>query len=105
MRYAVIKLNGNQYKVQEGQELLVDKLNDKNAKAEIMLMVDGENVTVGKPLLDGASVDFSVTEDEVKGKKLYIQKFKAKSRYRKRTGFRPVYSKITIGKFTEKKSK
>ncbi len=102
MKYAVVQIKGTQYKVTEDQELLVDKLNNETPKAELLLMVNDDTVTVGKPFLAG-SVDISILEPEVKGKKLVIQKFKAKSRYRRKTGFRPVYSKIKIGKISMKK--
>ncbi len=105
MKYAVIKINGSQYKVSEGQELLVDKLSSDKLKADVLLTVDGNTIAVGKPLLPNLSVSLKLIEEEVKGEKLTIQKFKAKSRYRRKTGFRPLYSKIMVESISAKKSK
>lgn len=105
MKYAVIKINGSQYKVTEGQEIFVDKLQDKAAKAEVMLLVDDDTVKLGNPYLGNAEVGLKIVADEVKGKKLIIQKFKAKSRYRRKNGFRPVYTKVLVESISDKRSK
>jgi len=99
MKYAVIKIQGHQYKVSEGDEILVDKLEGK-PEAEILLTVADEKVTVGKPIVKDAKVTFKVVEPVVKGEKLYIRKYKAKSRYRRKTGFRPKYTKLLVQKVT-----
>ncbi len=96
MKYAVLKIAGKQYKVTEGEELLVNKINDTKVASEVLLVVDGEKVHLGKPLVEGAKVVLKLETPEVKGEKLYISKYKAKSRYRRRTGFRQVYSKIKV---------
>lgn len=100
MKYAVIKIKGHQYRVNEGDELLVDKISDKKVQADILLMVDGEKVNVGKPLLATSKVAIKIVKDEEKGKKLDVYKYKAKSRYRKHTGFRPVFSRVVVEKFS-----
>ena len=99
MKYAVIKFQGHQYKVSEGQELLVDKLVGKS-EPEVLLVADADKVTVGKPTLKDAKVKVKVVAGEEKGEKLHIFKFKAKSRYRRKTGFRPVYSRVLIEKIS-----
>lgn len=103
MKYAVIKLQGHQYKVEEGTTILVDKLADpKKPDPRVLLLVDGDKVTVGKPEVKGASVTFKVLAEEEKGEKVTVLKYKAKSRYRRKTGFRPVYTKLQVSKITSK---
>lgn len=98
-KYAVIKLAGHQYKVSEGETVLVDHLLDKKVEPEVLLVVDDKKVTVGKPTVEKAKVAVKILGEE-KGLKIDIYKYKAKSRYRKHTGFRPLYTKIEIGKIT-----
>lgn len=98
MKYAVIRIKGHQYKVEEGQELLVDKINSEKPEFDVLLVVNNSAVKVGKPVVKGSSVKLKVLEKEVAGDKLYVQKFKAKSRYRKKIGFKPVYSKLLVEK-------
>ncbi len=99
MKYAVIKYQGHQYRVSEGEEILVDKLLDKS-KPEVLLFVDDGQVKVGKPILKEAKVKIKILAEEEKGEKLDIYKFKAKSRYRRHTGFRPQYTKLLIEKIS-----
>jgi len=98
MNYAVIRLQGHQYKVAEGEEILVDKISEKTPVIDVLLLVDDKKVHLGKPTLN-AKVDYKVLGEE-KGKKLLVRKYKAKSRYRKRIGFRPQYTKLLIKKIT-----
>ena len=99
-KYAVIRIKGNQYKVTEGQELLVDKLRDKKIEPEVLLLVDDGKVKVGKPTAKDTKVKIKILKEEEKGKKLYVQKYKAKSRYRKKIGFRPVYTRLLVEKIS-----
>jgi len=96
MKYAVIRIKGQQYKVSEGDEILVGKLVDKKPKAEVLLLADNGKVKVGKPTVKGAKVKIKIVKQEEKGEKLYVQKFKAKSRYRRKMGFRPLYTRLLI---------
>lgn len=100
MKYAVIALQGHQYKVSEGEEFLVDKLGETKPEAEVLLVVNDDKVTVGKPNVKGAKVSLKIVTEEVKGEKIHIRKFKAKSRYRRKTGFRPKYTKLLVQKIT-----
>ncbi len=98
MKYAVIKFAGKQYKVEEGKEILVDKLVDpKKITPDVFLVVDGDKVSVGKPTLK-TEVKLKVITELEKGKKVEIYKFKAKSRYKRHTGFRPQYTRILVEK-------
>jgi len=98
MKYAVIAISGTQYKVEENQSITVDKF-DPNIKStdQVLLTVNDDKVTVGNPLVKGASVDFELIRD-FQGEKLRVSTFKAKSRYRKTRGFRAQLSDIKITK-------
>lgn len=95
MKYAVISLQGHQYKVEEGQEILVDSLGGEKPDPKVFLVVDGKAVKIGTPEVSGAKVSLKVLGEE-KGKKLYVQTFKAKSRYRRKKGFRPLYTHLLV---------
>ena len=100
-KFAVIKTKGQQFKVSEGDEILIGKLSEKEKpELEVLLISNGEKVKVGKPFVKGASVKVKIVEREEKGKKLHIETFKAKSRYRKKKGFRPVHTRLKIEKIT-----
>jgi len=100
MKYAVIEIKGTQYKVKEGDEILVDKLGKDKSEARVLLVSDGKKVSVGKPEVKGAKVKMKVLEAELKGKKVSVQTFKAKSRYRRKIGFRPQLSKLLVEKIS-----
>ena len=98
-KYAVIRIKGQQFKVSEGDEILVGKLGEKEKpEAEVLMVGGGKTSKIGKPVVKGAKVALKVLEAEEKGKKLHVKKFKAKSRYRKKIGFRPVYTRLQVGK-------
>ncbi len=98
MKYAVLRVNGKQYKAREGEEILVDKMLDLKAEPEVLMIVDEDKVSVGTPILTDTKVVTKVVEPEVKGIKVDVLKYKAKSRYRKHTGFRAVYTKLLVEK-------
>ncbi len=95
-KYAVIKIQGHQYQVSEKDEILVDYLGETKPVADVLMVsVDGK-VTLGKPVLTDVKVALKVVDVEVKGEKIYVAKYKAKSRYRRRIGFRPKYTKLLV---------
>jgi large subunit ribosomal protein L21 len=98
-KYAVIDIKGNQYKVKEGDEILVDRL-VKEPETRVLLVVDGDKVKIGKPKVRGAKVKTKMLKEKVKGKKLTVLTYKAKSRYRRKVGFRPVFSRLFIDKIS-----
>ena len=100
MKYAIIEIKGQQYKVSEGDEILVGKLGKEKPEAEVLLVKSDKTVKVGKPTVKGAKVALKVIKDEEKGKKLHVQTFKAKSRYRRKIGFRPVFTRLKVTKIT-----
>lgn len=96
MKYAIIRLGGSQYKVEEGQELLVNKLNTKDVSSEVLLVKNDKDLDLGTPTLKESRVKLSLVSELEKGDKLYVSKYKAKSRYRKRVGFRHEYSRVKV---------
>lgn len=96
--YAVIKTGGKQYRVREGDEILVEKLSadaGQKVRIEDVLMVkDDSGVYLGKDL-KGAYVEAEVLGIE-KGEKIIVFKYRAKKRYRRKTGHRQNYTRIKI---------
>lgn len=106
MNYAVIESGGKQYKVQKGDIIQVDRLEIEESKTvtfdKVLLLVEEKTVKVGKPYLKNASVKGKVLENK-KGEKTHVLRFRAKSRYRRRTGHRPHISEIEISSINDKK--
>ena len=99
-KYAVIKVSGKQYKVSEGEEILVDKITSEKPEITVLLVSDGEKVTLGKPNVAKAEVKVKVIKAVEKGEKLDVYKYKSKSRYRRHIGFRPSYTRLLIEKIS-----
>jgi len=100
-KFAVIRIGGKQYRVSEGEEILVDKLIDtKKVSPEILLFVDGEKIDIGKPVLAKAKVTVKVLVEVEKGEKIDVFKYKAKSRERRHVGFRAKYTRLLIEKIS-----
>ncbi len=98
--FAIIKTGGKQYKVSEGDILKVEKIEaEAGDKIEFdqVLMVAGDDVKVGSPVVEGAKVSAEVL-DQKKDKKIVIFKFKAKKNYRKKKGHRQPYTLVKIEK-------
>ncbi len=96
--YAIIRTGGKQYKVEAGDEILVEKLEAENGSEvsfEVLMLCDGETVTVGKPVVEGVVAKAEVI-DQVKGKKVIVFKYKAKKNFRKKQGHRQPYTKVKI---------
>ncbi len=96
--YAVIELGGKQYKVSTGQLLDVEQLPEAAGQQvevdHVLMVVDGQDVTVGTPLVDGATVRATVT-GQINGDKVRIFKYSGK-RYRRRQGHRQPYTRLRI---------
>ncbi len=69
----------------------------------VLLIADGDRLTVGKPIIQGARVA-ATSQGEGKGKKIIVFKYKAKTRYSKKTGHRQFYTRLTIDKISEPKA-
>ncbi len=101
---AVVTIGGKQYLVADNETLLVDRLPDgtKELKLDALLTIDGEKTAVGAPTVKGAVVTAKVVDDEVKGEKLRIIRYKAKKRVDTQTGHRQKYTRIQIEKIAAK---
>ncbi|HBL52215.1 MAG: 50S ribosomal protein L21 [Candidatus Blackburnbacteria bacterium RIFCSPHIGHO2_02_FULL_39_13] len=105
MKYAVISNGGKQYKVSEGDELLLDRMSTEPGKDiefdQVLLVVENGNVGIGQPTVKGCRVVGKILSDE-KGEKIDVVRYKAKSRYRKKIGYRHSYTKVVIEKISSK---
>ena len=97
---AVVRIGGKQYIVAEKETLLVDLLPEgtKELTPDVLMVLDGEKSVVGTPLVKGVSVTAKVVEDEVKGDKIRVIRYKSKKRVHTETGHRQKYSRIEISK-------
>ena len=99
--YAVIKTGGKQYKVSEGEKLKIEKLEvdpgNKVTFKEVLMVADGDNVQLGSPLVEKASVEAKVIS-QGKGKKVNILKFRRRKHSMKQQGHRQLFTEIQIGK-------
>lgn len=97
--YAVVVTGGKQYRVEAGSTLDVERLaGDPGASVtfdRVLMIGDGDQVTVGTPVVAGASVSGTVISQTL-GPKLIIFKFKQKVKYRRRTGYRQHLTRVRI---------
>ncbi|MFO7663826.1 MAG: 50S ribosomal protein L21 [Chloroflexota bacterium] len=97
--YAIVESGGRQYRAEEGHTFSVEKLpyevGDQVELANVLLLANGETVQVGQPTIAGASVKATVVE-QYRGKKIFVFKYRAKLRYRRRRGHRQDYTRLRI---------
>ena len=108
MKYAIVESGGKQYRAVEGQHVDVDRLplevGAKVSLDQVLLLADGDKVSIGTPLVDGASVKATVAE-QFKGRKILVFKYRSGTNYRKRRGHRQQYTRLMIEKIAAAKSK
>lgn len=100
--YAIVEISGKQYKVQEGDIVFVDRIENAEEGSKItfdkvLLLSDDKKVTVGQDSIKGAKVEATVV-GHGKSKKIIVFKYKAKKNYRRTQGHRQPYTKIQIEK-------
>jgi large subunit ribosomal protein L21 len=97
--YAVLSSGGKQYRVEPGSTVLMERLPSEPGDSvlfdRVLLIGDGDDVTVGTPVVSGATVSGTVLGEEL-GPKLVIFKFKQKVKYRRRTGHRQHLQRVRI---------
>lgn len=97
--YAIIETGGKQYKVENGDRVVVEKLNVADGEAvvfdKVLVLADEAGVKVGTPYVEGVTVEGTAVETG-KGKKVVIFKYKAKKDYRKKQGHRQPYTMVKI---------
>lgn len=101
MNWAVIRTGGKQYKVAEGEQVDIEKLDKKDGESvkfdEVLLVSTDSSVKVGKPLVEKSSVKAKVVSN-FRDKKIRVVKFKSKSKYLRTNGHRQSKTKVLIEK-------
>jgi large subunit ribosomal protein L21 len=97
--FAIVETGGKQYRVAEGDVIEVEKLavpeGETVTLSRVLMVGDGEDARVGKPVIEGASVEARVV-DQGRGPKLIVFKYKAKERYRRKLGHRQSITRLRI---------
>ena len=97
--YAVIRTGGKQYRVAPGDTVEVEKLGgaigDTLTLSDVLLVADGDNVRVGQPVVEGATVTAKLT-GQYKGTKIMVFKYRPKKRIRVRKGHRQFIPRLQI---------
>jgi len=105
MAYAVIQTGGKQYRVAEGDEIEVEKLDVETGKktefSEVLLVANGSSVTIGAPHVAGATVTAEVV-DQFKDDKVIAFKFKRRKGYHRTVGHRRQLTKLKIESISTK---
>ena len=99
--YAIVEINGQQFQVEEGKKLFINRLKDaeagKTVEFDKVLLVDNNGtVTVGAPTVSGAKVVVEVVNPLVKGDKVIVFKMKRRKDYRKKNGHRSQFTEVEI---------
>ena len=101
--YAIIRTGGKQYQVEAGDTLRVEKLQgevgDTLELSEVLLLVDGEAVKIGQPVVEGAKVVAKIVE-QGRHKKVIVFKKKRRQGYQVKKGHRQMYTALTIETIT-----
>jgi large subunit ribosomal protein L21 len=96
--YAVIKTGGKQYRVSEGDRLRVEKLEGATGdfvELNEVLMLGGERVAVGSPMVAGAKVSAQILTQGI-GKKIIVFKMRRRKRYRNKNGHRQPFTELRV---------
>jgi large subunit ribosomal protein L21 len=105
--YAVVNSGGKQYKVQQGEVLRVEKISGDVGSPvtfdRVLMFADGDNVSIGQPVLDGVSVEGHIVE-QGKAKKIIVFKYKRRKRFRRKKGHRQQFTAVQIDSIKAKGS-
>ena len=97
--YAVVEINGKQYRAEQGQVLKVDRIDQEagsNVSFDKVLLLSGDaGIKVGSPYVEGASV-LAVIDSEIKADKVIVFKYKPKKDYRRKQGHRQRYTVLKV---------
>ena len=99
--YAIVEINGQQFKVEEGKKLFVNHMKDVEAGKtvefdKVLLVANEGSVQVGAPTVSGAKVVCEVVNPLVKGEKVIVFKTKRRKDSRKRNGHRQQYTQVEV---------
>ncbi len=99
MKYAIIESGGKQYRAVEGSMIEVDRMDveigQQVSLPSVLLLVDGDQIAVGTPVVDKARVSATVVE-HVKGPKIVVFHYRPKKRIRTKTGHRQQYTRLQV---------
>lgn len=96
--YAIIRTGGKQYRVEQGEQIQVEKLNAEVGETvtfDVLMQGEGSDVKIGAPIVEGVSVTAKIVEHG-KGPKIRVFKYKPKKDYRRTQGHRQPYSLVEI---------
>ncbi len=97
--YAVLRTGGKQYRVAAGDTIKVEKLEGKAGDAvelkDVLLLAEGENVLLGRPLIEGALIKAEILEQD-RARKVVIFKYRRRRRYRRKTGHRQPFTALRV---------
>jgi large subunit ribosomal protein L21 len=96
--YAVVEFNGKQYRAEQGALLKVDRFDAEKGDAvslDKVILVSGDQIKIGTPYVAGAAVKTTV-QDELKGDKIVVFKYKPKKDYRRTQGHRQRYTLLKV---------
>ncbi|MDR0532855.1 MAG: 50S ribosomal protein L21 [Verrucomicrobiales bacterium] len=104
--FAVIRTGGKQYKVAAGDVIDVELIDAEAGKTavfnEVLMIGNGDTVTVGSPTISGATVSGEVIDEAVKGEKVIAFKFKRRKGYHRTVGHRQKHTRVKIGAISAK---
>jgi large subunit ribosomal protein L21 len=107
--FAVIRTGGKQYKVSEGETLDIELVesaenNDKHVIADVLMVCNGDQITFGNPLIEGATVTLDLVE-KIKGKKVIAYKFRKREGYHRTVGHRQKLHRVKVSGIKTSKEK
>ncbi len=106
MKKAVIQTGGKQYLVHEGEVIDVDLLNiadhAKSVDLDVLLVIDGDDIGVGMPILNDHVVTNEIIEEDIRAEKVTAIRYKAKKRVHKTRGHRQHHSRVKILKISKR---
>jgi large subunit ribosomal protein L21 len=97
--YAIFRTGGRQYRAEVGKTIDVERLpfevNHNFSISDVLLVGDGDNTVIGRPLVDGASVNLTVVE-QYRGRKILVFKYRQRTKYRRMRGHRQYYTRLRV---------
>jgi large subunit ribosomal protein L21 len=106
--YAIVEIAGQQFKVAKDQKVYVHRLQEDEGKKvsfhNVLLLEDGNNITIGAPAIDGAAVEAKVVK-HLKGDKVIVFKKKRRKGFRKKNGHRQYLTELVIESIVAKGAK
>jgi large subunit ribosomal protein L21 len=102
--YAVVATGGKQYRVKEGDILRIEKIagevGDPVSFDRVLLLSDGENLSIGEPTVSSASVNARIVQ-QGKSKKILVFKYKRRKRFRRKQGHRQDFTAVQIDSISQ----